>query len=803
MINRLKMQTIIIPIIVGVIVFYSGCVNSDSTKRNDSTMKLWYKAPADASVKDNPREWANNKSWEKALPIGNGYMGAMVFGDVSTERVQLNNKSLWSGSPQQADNPIALEVRSEIRKLLMSGKYKEAESLAERTQICKGNGSTWGSAADSPFGCFQTLGDLYIDFTDKSEYTDYHRELDLEQAMVNVSYKVNGNKIERSYFTSYPDNVIVIRIKSAQKGKLNFVVRMDRPERYEVCEDQGQLLMRGSMNDGYGGEGMKYWARLDASLQGGEKQVSDKQFIIQHADEVILYLTSTTNYVGYPSYLDTDYKENTSEVLQKAMIQSYDQLLDKHLKDYTTYYDRVSFKITDHLKDTIPTDIRLIEARKGKDDLHLQELLFQYGRYLLISSSREGALPANLQGVWGEKIQTAWNGDYHMNINLQMNYWLSQSTNLPEMFMPFVDLIEAIQEPGKKTAEIHYGSEGWSTHTIVNPWGFTSPGEGFGWGSHVASAGWLCQNLWDHYAFTQDSDYLKRIYPILKNTTQLYADWLYWDPDAKKWISIPSTSPENAFISPTGETAYLCAGSAHDHQVIDDLFQHYIAASEILSVKNDLLTKVKDMLPDLKKTEIGSDGRLLEWDQEYKETDPGHRHISHLYALFPANQINTNTPELFAAARKTLDCRIEHMHGTVGWSMAWMTSLGARFSDSELAYSSVKRLIQNCVLDNMFTIAPPFQIDANFGITAGIAEMLVQSHEGKIVLLSALPKEWSSGSVRGLCARGGYEIDMDWKDGKLINAEVRSKVLDGDVVITCGEKVMSVYLVKGEKKKIF
>lgn len=780
----------------------SSCIGVGDSGKEDNAMKLWYKAPADASVKDSPREWANNKSWVKALPIGNAYMGAMVYGDVFTERVQLNNKNLWSGSPQEADNPEALSARPEIRKLLLAGKYKEAESLAGRTQICRGQGSTHGSAADSPFGCFQTLGDLYIDFTDKSEYTDYHRELDLERAMVTVSYAANGNKIERTYFASYPDNVIVMKIKSAQKGKLNFSVGMDRPERFEVIEDQGQLLMRGAMNDGYGGDGMKYWARLDASLKGGEKQIEKNRLTIQQADEVVLYLTSTTDYVGYPSYLDTTYQENTAEILKKAMAQSYDGLLATHLKDYATYYDRVSLKLTDHLQDTIPTDVRLMEAKNDKDDLHLQELLFQYGRYLLISSSREGTLPANLQGVWGEKVQTAWNGDYHMNINLQMNYWLSQSTNLPEMFMPFVDLLEAIQEPGKKTAQVHYGSNGWGTHTIVNPWGFTSPGEGFTWGSHVASAGWLCQNLWEHYAFTQDKEYLKRVYPILQNTTQLYADWLYWDPAINKWISIPSTSPENTFVAPTGEAASLCAGSAHDHQVIDDLFQHYISASEILSVDNELLNKVKEMLPNLKNTEIGSDGRLMEWDKEYKETDPGHRHISHLYALFPANQINRNTPELFTAARKTLDCRIEHMHGTVGWSMAWMTSLGARFSDSQLAYSSVKRLIQSCVLDNMFTIAPPFQIDANFGITAGMAEMLVQSHEGKIVLLPALPKEWPSGSVKGLCARGGYEVDIDWKDGKLLNAKIRSKALDGDVIIAYGQKDETMSLKKGEERAL-
>ncbi|MDL2281853.1 glycoside hydrolase family 95 protein [Parabacteroides sp. OttesenSCG-928-G06] len=766
-------------------------------------MKLWYKTPADASVKDNPRIWKNNESWVKALPLGNGYMGAMVYGDVSTERVQLNNKNLWSGSPHQADNPSALEARPKIRELLFAGKYKEAESLAELTQVCLGSGSKRANAADEPFGCFQTLGDLYIDFEDKGEYSDYYRELDMNRAMVNISYNMNDYKIERSYFASYPDNVIVMKIKSSQKGKLNFSVRMDRPERYETVEDQGQLLMKGTMNDGYGGDGMKYWARVDATLKGGNKRIDNNQLEISNADEVILYLTSTTNYVGYPSYLDAEYKDNTALILKKAMQQSYDNLLNTHLKDYEKYFSRVTFRLTDDLKDTIPTDSRLAAVKTGEADLHLQELLFQYGRYLLISSSREGTLPANLQGVWTEKIQSPWNGDYHMNINLQMNYWLAQTTNLPEMFLPFVDLLESLQEPGKQTAKIHYGSEGWCVHPIVNVWGFTSPGERFAWGGHIASAGWLCLNLWEQYAFTQDLDYLKRVYPILKNTALLYTDWLCQEPETKKWISIPSTSPENAFITPAGERTYLCAGATHDHQVIRDLFQNYISASQILSVEDQLLHTVKKILPDLKETEIASDGRLLEWDKEYEEAEPGHRHISHLYAVHPANLINHNTPELMAAARKTLDRRIEMMRGNVAWSLAWMSSFGARFRDTELAYSSVDKLIRECLFDNMFTICPPFQIDANLGITAGMAEMLLQSHEGKIVLLPALPKEWASGSVKGLCARGGYEVDMTWKDGKLLSAIIRSKALDGDVTVVYGEIEKKMSLQKGESKRMY
>ncbi|WP_293712460.1 glycoside hydrolase family 95 protein [uncultured Parabacteroides sp.] len=782
-------------------VYLCSCNSADSPFKKKSSLELWYATPADGVEKDNPYVWPDDEPWLEALPVGNGYMGAMVFGGFETERLQLNDKNLWSGSPQEANPEGFYDCLSEVRSLLLQGHNRDAQKLAAKGLVCKGAGTNRAYAANKPFGCYQTLGDLYIDFHDiDNEYKDYRKSLNLETGVVNVSYSIDGNRIERTCFASYPDRVLVYKIKSKEKGKLNFSVRMDRPERYELIEDQGQLLMFGSMDNGCGGEGMKYWVRLDATTKGGEKKVTDSLMTITNADEVCLYLTSTTDYVGAPDYIDADFKEDTRGVLQNAMKQQYADLLQTHIQDHSTFYERVDLSLVpaDYV-DTIPTNVRAEKVRGGGEDLYLQQLLFQYGRYLLIASSRENTLPANLQGVWCNKINSAWNGDYHMDINLQMNYWLSQVTNLPEMFEPYVSFMESLQASGQKTAMELYHSKGWCVHPVVNVWGFTSPGEGVGWGLHLGSAGWLCQNLWEQYAFTQDISYLQRIYPILSRVALFYTDWLTLDPSGD-YVSMPSISPENTYETEEGYRLAICAGTAHDHQVIRDLFTNYLKASELLQEEDTVTRKVRKQLLALKKDQIGHDGRLMEWNREYKEADPGHRHISHLYGLFPGNQITEDTPTLFNAARKSLDYRIKHTKGHVAWNLSWLTCVGARFKDADFAYGSFLKLQKDCLADNLFTLGRPYQIEAGFGLTAGMAEMLLQSHNNVICLLPALPEAWKNGSVKGLCARGGYEISMEWKEGKLKSASLYSKMKTGKVFIVYNGKRMEVYLEKGKSR---
>ncbi|MDP4277365.1 MAG: glycoside hydrolase family 95 protein, partial [Bacteroidota bacterium] len=655
-------------------------------------LKLWFDSPARSTVTDSKSTWDSDPEWLRALPVGNGFMGAMIFGDVNHDRIQLNEKTLWSGSQDDNNNPEAAKWLPKIRQLLFDGNYLEANELTKKTQVCKGAGSGKGEGANVPYGSFQTLGDLVFDFGTEEPYSGYRKELDLRKGLVTVFYVQGNRHYKREIFASYPDRALIMHITSNEPHAISFSVKLTRQERCQFKTEKDNLMMFGWLDNGKGGEGMQYATRIKAIAKGGKTVYSENQLSVQQSDDVVLILTASTNYKqDYPSFTGENPVQVSYAQLNKAAKKSYASLLKSHLDDYTSIFSRVELNLSGQTTDTIPTDRRLINQKKSPDDLHLQELYFQFGRYLLIASSRKGSLPANLQGVWANKIQVPWNCDYHTNINVQMNYWPADVTNLSDCFSPFVKLVESLVKPGEKTASVQYHARGWCVEPITNVWGYTSPGEGTSWGMYVAAGGWLCGQLWDHYTFCRDNDYLKEIYPVLLKSAQFYLDWLVKDPVTGKLVSGPSTSPENSFIAPDGSTGSICMAPSHDQEIIAELFTHVVEASRLLKDTNLLVAKIDQAIPQLAQPAIASDGRLMEWSQAFKESDPTHRHVSHLYMWYPVTVIGpSETPELAEAARKSLEARTDV--GT-GWSLAWKISFWARLKDGNRAYKLLKELL--------------------------------------------------------------------------------------------------------------
>lgn len=748
------------PVLTATLVLFSTCSFAQEK------LRLWYSQPA--------------QKWEETMPLGNGRLGMMPDGGINQEKIVLNDITLWSGAPQDANNYNAYKSLPQIRKLILEGKNDEAQALVNSNFICTGPGS-----GGTNYGCFQTLGELRLDFDYRLAsnvrplFDGYHRELNLKYAVASTSFKLKDVTYKREYLTSFDDDVSIVRLTADQAGKLNFTISLSRPERGETKTVGQELQLSGQLDNGIDGKGMRYLTRVKAVLQGGTLTSENDKLVIKDATAVVLYIAAGTD------YKNTSFKEKINNDLTAALKKSYAIEKQKHIGNYQKLFNRVSLKIGVGNKDDVPTDQRLTNFHNNpSSDTDFPVLFYQFGRYLSISSTRVGLLPPNLQGLWANEVHTPWNGDYHLDVNIQMNQWPVEVSNLSELNLPLAELVRGLVKPGQRTAKAYYNADGWIAHVITNIWGFTEPGESASWGASNAGSGWLCNNLWDHYAFSMDKTYLKSIYPILKGSAQFYSSVLIKDPETGWLVTAPSVSPENSFYLPNGQTASISAGPTIDNQIVRELFTNVITASETLGLdaafRKTLQEKLKSVPPA---GSISKDGRIMEWLKDYKETEPQHRHISHLYGLYPAALITTDkTPALAEAAKKSLEVR-----GDDGpsWSIAYKLLFWARLHDGERAQKLLTGLLKPTVrtdinygagggiYPNLLSAGPPFQIDGNFGGTAGIAEMLLQSHDGYIEFLPAIPASWkASGSIRGMKARGNFTIDMSWKNGEVISYRV-------------------------------